>query len=79
MNTSQQSLMEEFRVGRIDRRSFMRRALALGLSLSSIEAFMAACTTSGNGGGNGTSIRWSNWANTGEIQRFQAERTRHQR
>jgi multiple sugar transport system substrate-binding protein len=72
MSNSQQSLMEAFQAGRIDRRSFMRRALALGLSLSSIEAFMAACTTSGSGGGNGTSIKWSNWANTGEIQRFQA-------
>jgi multiple sugar transport system substrate-binding protein len=71
MNTSQRSLMEAFQTGRIDRRSFMRRALALGLSLSSIEAFMAACTTGGSGGGgSGTSIKWSNWANTGEIQRF---------
>jgi multiple sugar transport system substrate-binding protein len=74
MSTSQQSLMEEFQAGRIDRRSFLRRAMALGLSLSSIEAFMAACTTSGSGGGGGnsSSILWSNWANTGEIARFQA-------
>jgi len=70
MSTSQQSLMEEFQTGKIDRRSFLRRAMALGLSLSSIEAFMAACTTGGSGGGSGSSIKWSNWANTGEIQRF---------
>src|SRR5207248_9560919 len=72
MSTSQQSLMEEFQTGKIDRRSFMRRAMALGLSLSSIEALMAACTTGGSGGGSGSSIKWSNWANTGEIARFQA-------
>jgi multiple sugar transport system substrate-binding protein len=47
----------------------MRRAAALGISLSSVEAFMAACGSSG-GGGSGSSIKWSNWANTGEIQRF---------
>jgi multiple sugar transport system substrate-binding protein len=72
MSTSQQTLMEEFQAGRIGRRTFLRRAMALGLSLSSIEALMAACTTGGNGGGSGSSIKWSNWANTGEIQRFQA-------
>lgn len=70
MSTSQQTLMEEFQTGKIDRRSFLRRAMALGLSLSSIEALMAACTTGGSGGGGGSSIKWSNWANTGEIQRF---------
>ncbi|TMD62236.1 MAG: sugar ABC transporter substrate-binding protein [Chloroflexi bacterium] len=69
MSTSQQSLMEEFQTGKIDRRSFLRRAMALGLSLSSVEAFMAACTTGGSSGSSG-SIKWSNWANTGEIQRF---------
>lgn len=71
MNNSQQSLMEEFRTGGVDRRMFIRRAVALGISLSSIEAFMAACTTGSiGGGGNSGSILWSNWANTGEIQRF---------
>lgn len=71
MSTSQQTLMEEFQAGRIGRRSFLRRAMALGLSLSSIEALMAACTGANSGGGSGSSIKWSNWANTGEIQRFQ--------
>jgi len=69
MSTSQQSLIEEFQTGKIGRRTFLRRAMALGLSLSSIEAIMAACTTGGSGG-SGSSIKWSNWANTGEIQRF---------
>jgi multiple sugar transport system substrate-binding protein len=68
MNNSQQSLIQEFVAGKVGRRSFMRRALALGVSLSSVEAIMAAC-----GGGSGSqSIKWSNWANTGEIARFQA-------
>lgn len=70
MSTSQHNLMEEFLARKIDRRSFMRQAAALGISLSSVEAFMAACTTSGSGSGGGSSIAWSNWANTGEIQRF---------
>lgn len=68
MSTFQQSLMDEFQAGRIDRRTFIRRAVAVGISLSSIEAFMAACGSSSGGGS--TSIKWSNWANTGEIQRF---------
>ncbi len=72
MSTSQQNLVQEFMTGKIDRRSFMRRAVALGISLSSVEAFVAACTgaNSGGGSGSGSSIKWSNWANTGEIQRF---------
>ena len=69
MSTSQQSLIEEFQTGKIGRRTFLRRAMALGLSLSSIEAIMAACTTGGSGG-SGSSLKWANWANTGEIQRF---------
>ena len=72
MSITQQTLMEDFQKGKIDRRMFIRRAVALGVSLSSIEAFISACTTSGSGGGGGSasSIKWSNWANTGEIQRF---------
>lgn len=66
MSTSQRSLMDDFQTGKIGRRTFLRRATALGISLSSMEAFMAAC----GGGGGGTSITWANWANTGEIQRF---------
>lgn len=72
MSTSKNFLVNAFQSGRIDRRSFIRRATVLGISLSSIEAIVAACTTGGAGGGSGSgsSIKWSNWANTGEIQRF---------
>ena len=72
MSTSRQNLVQDFMTGKIDRRSFVRRALALGVSLSSVEAFVAACTGANSGGGGGTSIKWSNWANTGEIARFQS-------
>ncbi len=72
MSTSQQNLFLEFSTGKIDRRSFMRRAVAAGISFSSIEALMAACGSSSGGGGSTASIKWSNWANTGEIARFQA-------
>ncbi len=70
MATSQQNLVQDFLTGQVDRRTFIRRAIGLGLSLSSIEAALAACTTSGSGGSSSNSIRWANWANTGEIQRF---------
>src|SRR5690349_16662444 len=69
MNTDQSNLMEEFMKGKIGRRTFVRQATALGISLSSIGAIMAACTTGGSGSSS-DSIKWQNWANTGEIQRF---------
>src|ERR1700736_5719028 len=64
-------LMQDFQRGKIGRRDFIVRALALGVSLSGVEAILQSCG-SGGGGGSGSSIKWSNWANTGEIARFQA-------
>src|SRR6266566_994699 len=63
-------LMQDFQRGKIGRREFMVRALALGVSLSGVEAILQSCGSGGSGGGSGSSIKWSNWANTGEIQRF---------
>ncbi len=71
MGANQDILLAEFQEGRIDRRAFVRRALAVGISLSSIEAFLASCGSGSGSGGSGASIKWSNWANTGEIKRFQ--------
>ena len=68
MSTTQ-DLMQDLQRGKISRREFMTRALVLGVSLSGVEAILQSC---GGGGGSGSSIKWSNWANTGEIQRFKA-------
>src|SRR6266568_6313529 len=68
MSTTQ-DLMQDLQRGKISRREFMVRALVLGVSLSGVEAILQSC---GGGGGSGSSIKWSNWANTGEIQRFKA-------
>lgn len=69
---SQQNLVQDFMSGKIGRRSFMGRAMALGISLASVEAFVAACGGSDGGAGSTASIKWSNWANTGELARFKA-------
>lgn len=68
MNVAQQNTARAFLNGKLNRRTFVTRAIALGISLGSIEALLAAC--GGNSGSTADSIRWSNWANTGEIQRF---------
>src|SRR5689334_4940573 len=69
MSTTQ-DLMQELLQGRIGRREIMVRALALGVSLSGVEAILQSCGSGGSG--SGSSIRWQNWANTGELARFQA-------
>lgn len=74
MHDSQQNLLAELQAGRISRRQFSRRALALGLSLSSVAALLQACGggSGGSGGGSGApTINWATWGNPGEISRFQ--------
>jgi multiple sugar transport system substrate-binding protein len=63
-------LMQDLQRGKIGRREFIARALALGVSLSGIEAILQSC---GGGGGNpgATSVTWSTWGNPGELDRFQ--------
>src|SRR5437868_13512513 len=56
-------LIEDLNEGRISRRDFVFRALALGLSLTGIESILAAC-----GGGStssttsSTTLKYANWA-----------------
>ena len=64
-----QTLLQDLQSGRLPRRAFIGRALAAGVSLSSIVAMLESCGGS-SGGGSSSSIKWSNWANTGELQRF---------
>ncbi len=48
-----QRLAREVAAGRLSRREFMRRTLALGLSASAVAAFLAACGEASNTGGTG--------------------------
>lgn len=66
-------LIADLQAGHINRRGFIGRALALGISFSSITAILQACGGSSSSGGNGSApaITWSTWGNPGEIARFQ--------
>lgn len=67
------NLFEALQSGQITRRDFIGRALAAGISFSSIGAMLQACGGSMSGAnGQGNSIKWSNWAQPGEIERFEA-------
>src|SRR5690242_18682763 len=63
-------LLQDLQAGRINRREFISRALALGVSFSGISAMLQACSSASGAGG--TSIKWANWAQPGEIARFEA-------
>ncbi|HLZ57716.1 MAG TPA: sugar ABC transporter substrate-binding protein [Ktedonosporobacter sp.] len=69
-------LLADLQAGRIDRRGFIKRALAAGISFSGIAAMLQSCGGGGGGSGSGSSgpaaITWSTWGNPGEIARFQA-------
>ncbi len=67
-------LFEDLQSGRINRRDFISRALAAGVSFSGIAAMLQACGGGGGSGagGQGNAIKWSNWAQPGEIERFKA-------
>ena len=67
-----QKLLQDLQSGRINRREFVGRALGLGVSFSGIVAMLESCGGGTGAGGSGASIKWSNWANTGELQRFRA-------
>ncbi len=73
MNTVH-NLFEDLQAGHITRRDFIGRALAAGISFSSIAAMLQACGGSSSSGANGqgNSIKWSNWAQPGELERFRA-------
>jgi multiple sugar transport system substrate-binding protein len=56
--------------GKIGRRDFMARALALGVSLSGVEAILQSCGGGGGSAPGATTVTWSTWGNPGEIDRF---------
>ena len=68
-------LIQDLTEGKIGRRDFIVRALALGVSLSGIESIMAAC-----GGGspttttsNSTTIKYANWASAESATKTQID------
>src|SRR5438128_1999962 len=69
MSTTQ-DLMQDLLRGNIGRREFMVRALALGVSLSGIEAILQSCGGGGGGAPGSTKVTWSTWGNPGELDRF---------
>jgi multiple sugar transport system substrate-binding protein len=61
-------LAEHLPAGSISRRDFVKRALALGVSLGSIGAFLESCGS--GGGGSGGSITWSTWTDAPNLPIF---------
>ena len=63
-------LMQDLQRGNIGRREFIARALALGVSLSGIEAILQSCGGSSSGTPGATSITWSTFGSASELDRF---------
>jgi multiple sugar transport system substrate-binding protein len=53
MSDQRDNLMEKYAEGQLSRREFMKRGLALGVSFSSLQVFLAACGGDGGGGETG--------------------------
>ena len=62
------TLLRDLQTGRIGRREFVTRALALGLSLGSISTILESCRGLFY---NDSGFKWATWGNPGEVQRFQ--------
>src|SRR6266566_122215 len=55
-------LIQDLTEGRIGRRDFIIRALALGVSFGGIESILAACGGGSSSSGSSTTIKYANWA-----------------
>lgn len=72
MNQLEQDLL----AGRINRRDFILRSLALGVSFSGIAAFLESCGNSnspGNGGSSSTTLKYANWASAESATKTQID------
>ncbi len=67
-------LVQDLTEGKIGRRDFIFRAVALGVSLSSIEAIMAACGGSNTNSGNSTTLKYANWASAESATKAQIDK-----
>src|SRR6266496_271711 len=64
-------LAQDLLRGKIGRREFVSRVLALGVSISGVEAILQSCGSGGSSGAPGvTTVTWTTWGNPGELDRF---------
>lgn len=72
MNQLEQDLL----AGRINRRDFILRSLALGVSFGGIAAFLESCGNSsspGNGSSSSTTLKYANWASAESATKTQID------
>src|SRR5579859_7050979 len=71
MNQLEQDLL----AGRINRRDFILRSLALGVSFSGIAAFLESCgsSSSPSNGSNSTTLKYANWASAESATKTQID------
>src|SRR5690242_10573231 len=71
MNQLEQDLL----AGRINRRDFILRSLAVGVSFSSIAAFLESCGSSGSpsSNSNSTTLKYANWASAESATKTQID------
>src|SRR5579859_2609554 len=71
MNQLEQDLL----AGRINRRDFILRSLALGVSFSGIAAFLESCGNSNSpgSGSNSTTLKYANWASAESATKTQID------
>jgi multiple sugar transport system substrate-binding protein len=68
------TLAQALQSRKIDRRTFVARALALGVSLGGIEAILQSCggsSSSGGGSAGKANIKWSTWGTPDEMKTVQ--------
>jgi multiple sugar transport system substrate-binding protein len=66
------SLVQALQSGKVNRRTFVTRALALGVSFSGIEALLQSCGGAGGSSGSGTvNIKWSTWGTPDQMTAVQ--------
>ena len=65
------TLIQTFSEGKITRRNFVVRALALGISLGSIETILQSCGSSGSATTGKASIKWSTWGTPDQMKTVQ--------
>lgn len=61
-------LVKDFLVGKIGRRAFIGRALALGVTLGGVEAILQSCGSAASGGK--ANITWSTWGDAARLTLF---------
>lgn len=66
-------LIQDLTEGKIGRRDFVFRALALGVSLAGIESILAACGGGNSGNSNSSTLKYANWASAESATKAQID------